>query len=463
MRSCPRNDRTVRWRAGLVSGALAFGSLAGACAAPPPETSSPDERDGNAPSATSVEEAPHHPLSGDLRTRYQGRFTGDSNDHDVYQTADLAYADPEGRWSGSFLARGAFDADGEDSQEFFGLLDTYEHRFEAQLFHAYVDVASRSLELLRFGRQLVYETPVTVLFDGVRAELAPRGAARIALGAYAGIGEHMYESSDDGDLVLGGFGAARAWEGAELRADWMRLEDARLGVDHENDLFGLVLSQDLARAETSTRMDARFTSLEGDGRDVRFTASHVDGGDDWSFSGSLYRLLQTQKSLAAPLDPFSDTLFELFPYTQAGVTASKDWRHFGLLSGVEARRVTDADDEGEYNRDFERYYLTGTLADALPVSIALTGEVWRAQETDYETWGAALARGFADVWEVSLASHYALYEYDLSSAEERDHVRSTTLDVRWKQGVRRWTLRYELERNDFDDFHQVTLDFAWGL
>lgn len=416
--------------------------------------------------STSTDTTEASPLTGQLLTRYRGRFTGDESDHDLYQTADLVYEDPAGRWSGAVLARASYDVDGrEDGQDdFFSLLDTYEHSLEAQLFHAYADVTNETFALLRLGRQPLYETPLTLYFDGVRAELAPRGERRATLGVFGGIGEHQYESSSDGDLVLGTFGSMLVWPGAELRADWMRLEDARLGVEHENDLFGLVLGQDILGEEHSTRLDLRFTSLEGDGRDLRLTGSHVDSRANFTLQGSLYRLLQTQKQLAAPLDPFSDTLFELFPYSQLGFSAGKDWEALALLSGVDVRRIDDSSDEGTYNRDFERYYLTGTLPEALWVTLALTGELWRATDTDYETWGASLSRALDGGWDATLGSHYSLYEYDLTSGEERDHVRTTYLDLRWKPGRRwHWRLRYEFERNDFDDYHDLRLDYAWNF
>ena len=406
------------------------------------------------------------PVSGQLLTRYRGRFTGNESDHDLYETVDLAFEDHERRWSGALLARAAYDLDGRESgqDDFFSLQDTYEHRLTAQLFHAYVDVASSSFSLVRLGRQPAYETPLMLYFDGVRAELAPRGERRATLGAFAGVGDHQYESSSDGDFVFGTFGSMLVWPGAELRADWMHLEDERLGAEHEDDLLGLVLGQDILGEERATRLDLRFTSLEGNGRDVRLTGSHVDSRANVTLQGSLYRLLQTQHQLAAPLDPFSDTLFELFPYTQLGLSAGKDWEDFSLLSGLDLRRVEEDSDEGEFNRDFERYFLTGTLPEVLTVSASMTGELWRATDTDYETWGASLARAFEGGWDATLGSAYSLYEYDLVSGEERDHVRTTYLDLRWKASLaQRWRLRYEFERNDFDDFHEVRLEYAWNF
>ena len=443
--------------AGACCALTVMGCAASREAAPPTATSAADENEDVSVS---------RPVTGQLLSRYRGRFTGDESDHDLYETVDLALEDPERRWSGAILARAAYDLDGRESgqDDFFSLQDTYDHRLTAQLFHAYVDVATRSLALLRVGRQPSYETPLTVFFDGVRAELAPQGERRAQVGAYAGVGEHMYESSPEGDLVFGTFGSLLVWKGAELRADWMHLEDERLGLGHEDDLLGLVLGQDILGENHSTRLDLRFTSLEGDGRDLRLSGSHVDSRANVSLQGSLYRLLQEQNQLAAPLDPFSDTLFELFPYTQLGLSATKDWKDFSLLSGLDLRRVDDSTDEGEFNRDFERYFLTGTLPEALPVIVSVTGELWRATDADYETWGANLAREFDGGWDASLGSQYSLYEYDLMSGEERDHVRTTYLDLRGKANLaQRWRMRYAFERNDIDDYHEVRLEYAWNF
>jgi len=482
MRRSPRNEGARGLCIALVLGALS-------CSAPAPRApagdgarelrgdavgDSPgdgaDAAPGDEPVDASVDrpdDGPTEPrlLSGQLLSRYRARFTGGESDHDLYETLDLTVTDPEHRWSGSVLAHAAYDIDGRASggDPTFDLDDTYS-RLAPQLFHAYIDVAARSFSVLRFGRQPMYETPLTLVFDGVRAELAPQGEHRYALGGFAGVGEHTYETSHSGDAVLGGFGAFAPWSGSELRADWMHLEDERLGVDHEDDLFGLALSQDVVRADTATRVEGRFTSIEGDGRDVRLLASHVDSGGHWSLQGSLYHLLKTQRSLAAPLDPFSDTLFELFPFSQLGLSLTRDWRHFALLTGADVRRVSDTSDEGEFNRDFQRYYVTGSLPDALPVTVALTGEVWRATDTDYDTWGAALERELDGGFDVTLGSNYALYEYDLFSAEERDHVRSTFVALRWKaDAARRWALRYEYEQSDLDDFQRVQLDYTWNF
>jgi len=406
-------------------------------------------------------------ISGHLLTRYRGRFAGDQDDHDLTQVLDLAVEDPGGRWRASLSARANLDLDGHDPAGdglFYDLHDTYDGALQAQLFHAYLDLASERLSLVRLGRQPLYDTPVVVLFDGLRVEKRLDGEPGVRVGAYGGAGEHAYESSGSGDLVLGAFGALAPWQDAELRADWMHLDDERLGAQHRNDLLGLLLAQDLPGSTRFSRIETRFTSLDGNGRDLSLAASHADAERHFSVQGSVYRLLQTQRALAAPLDPFHDTLFDLFPYYQLELSATKDWRHFALLGGADVRRVAERADVGEFNRDFERWFLTGTLPDVLDCTLTLTGEVWNADDSDYDTWGAGLARELQPDWSVSLGSYYSLYKYDLFSSEERDHVRTYYLDLRWKPvRERRWSLRYEHEQNDIEDFDQLRLDYAWSF
>ncbi len=435
--------------------ALAALPFAAGCVAPPREDGAP----ASAPGEDSI--------SGQLTSSYRGRFAGGEDDHDLHETLDLALEDPAQRWSASVLARAVLDIDGRDTAEdelFFSLQDTYDHRLAGDLYHAYVDVHQDELELLRVGRQPIHETPVTVLFDGVRAETEARGEHGWRLGAYGGAGEHPYESSNDGDLVLGLFGTAQAWSGAALRADWMHLEDHTEFGDHADDLLGLSLWQDIVRGERRSTLETRFTALEGNGRDLRLAATLVDAAHSLSVQTSFYQLLQTQESLAAPLDPFFPTLFELLPYYQLTFSATKDWERFALLGGADLRQLVDSSDEGEFNHDFTRFHLTASLSETLPVILALTGEVWRADDNEFETWGGSLSRELEPNWDVSLGSFYSLFKYDLFSSEERDHVRTTFLDLRWRPVAhRRWNLRYEFEENDFDDFHQVRLDFSWGF
>ena len=449
-RSRPESGRVVALALGLT-----------ACVAAPSIQDSSAPASEEAPAVPAEQPARSIELSGQLRTRYRGQFS-EGDDHDLYELIDVHAKDSAGRWSASVLSRLAYDFD-EGPLRLDSLLDTYDHSFQAQLFHAFVDLESTRFERLRFGRQTLYETPLTVVLDGAAAELTPRGKHDATLGAYAGIGEHLYESSSDGDVVLGTYGGLDLWRGAVLRADWMHLEDLRLGSEHDNDLFALKLDQDVRFEQGDSRFEVAHSRLEGERRDLRLGASHVDLGGHWSARGTYYQLLRAQADLAAPLDPFTSSLFTLFPYRQLGVSGTKDWKHVSLTGGADLRRLVEAGDEGTYNREFERYHLTTALTHALPVEVALTSELWNSSDTDFSTWGANLSREL-ERFELSVGSYYSLYKYDLATGDERDDVRTYFFDVSFRpESLRRWSLRYELEDNDFDTFHQVRLDYAWGF
>jgi hypothetical protein len=400
-------------------------------------------------------------LSGQLRTRYRGQFS-EGDDHDLYELIDVQAKDAAGRWSSSLLGRLNWDLD-DGPARLDSLQDTYDADITAQLYHAYLDWKLARFERLRFGRQTLYETPLTVVFDGAAAELAPMGSVDALFGAYAGLGEHLYESSAEDDWVLGSYGGIDLWSGATLRADWMHLEDARLGSEHENDLVGLRFSQDADTQTTHARVELKHSRLEAERRDVRVSASLVDLEARASLQVSWYQLLKAQQELAAPLDPFTSTLATLFPYEDLALSGTKDWKHLALSAGANLRRLEDEADESTYNREFERYWLTTSLVDTLPVQLDLTGELWDATGTEFSTWGASVAREF-ERFELSGGSYYSLYKYDLTTGDERDDVRTFFLDATFRQTPeRRWSLRYEFEDNDFDAFHQLRLDYAWGF
>jgi len=406
-------------------------------------------------------------VDGVLLSRYRARFAGGEHDHDLDEVLDVSLADEGGRWRGRLSAQATLDLDGRSDGSdttFFSLRDTYDHALTARVLFGWVDVLGiERIELLRVGRQVVHEAPVAATFDGLRFESERMGPLRSRFGVYGGLGEHPYESSSDGDLVAGVFGEVSPWQGAALRADWMHLEDDTVFGDASNDLFGLAWWQDLATedADATTRLETRATVLDGEARDLAVTASRVDAPADLLVQARLYRLLEAQNQLSAPLDPFSPTLFELSPYRQLGLLASKSWDWGGLQGGADVRRVVDPADVGEYNRDFERAFLTATVTDALPVVVAVTGERWSGED-EIETWGIDLRRTFDPELDVAVGSYYSLFKYDLFSDVERDHVRTYYVDLRARRArARTWSVRYELEQNDFDRFHTLRIDWAW--
>lgn len=403
---------------------------------------------------------------GRLTSRYYLRATGDSNDQDLYETLSFeagdAKRDPVTVY---FLGRLAADLDGKEKpgSPFVSLDDTFDHGVVPRVYDAYVDVhAVPSLSVLRAGRQLIAETPEVAYFDGVRAECAPLGATKAVFGAYGGLSTHLYESSARNDWTLGAYGQFRPWKESRLRVDWMHLEDQTLLGQHENQLFGAQFWQALGR---SLRFDVQYTRLEDRDRDVRAHASWFQTDAGLTLDLSYFQLLRTRKELVLELDPFFNALHEERPYHQVGVLGSKTLgEHFVLEAGLDARRVRDRADVGEFNRDFTRGHGTARVDDLLleGLSLGATADLWSSNGQQVHTWGFDAAQKFAKTWRAELGSYYSLYKFDLQLDRERDHVRTYYAKLRHDPSkALTFSLQYELEDNDLDTYHALRAEAVW--
>ena len=411
--------------------------------------------------------APHSPFSGYVSLRYRPRFTGDEHDHDAYAVASVDYADAERPWfSAHVLGRLEADLDGDEEPSVFGsLADTYDSSLVAHLYHAYVAIDRPDWPVaLRAGRMVDTETPEVLHLDGVAVTSRPRGDEQIELELYAGIPVHLYESSSEGDSAFGTALEARPWKHTRVRFDWMHLEDELLLGDEQDDLIGLALWQGIAQRGL---LEARYTRLEGDNRDLLLRGQYGDAEGKTIARANYYELLEPQKQQTTDLDPFTEQLLEYFPFRQAGVIVSRMLtEHTTVDLGFDLRRVTEEEDITQFNRDWERYYATAVLADVFRpgLSLALTGEVWDGDDQDIDTWGADVSFEPDDRWEVGFGSYFSLYKYDLFTESERDDVR--TYFVR---GVRRWSkdlsfdAAYEFEDDDFEQYHVLRLGGTWSF
>ena len=422
--------------------------------------------------AAGQEPAPEVPeetkVQGTWTTSYRGRFGNGRDDHDLTEVVTVTVGDAATQ-EVTFHAMGhvSADLDGEpdDGQDFafFSLSDTYDSRLTARLYHAYAEVhGSPGVEVFRIGRQLIYDTPETVVFDGARLETAPRGPRRVAWGAYGGIPSHTFESSASGDFVLGAFVRAQATRHLGLRADWLHLEDARAGLSTSDDL--VQLSAQL-RPDERWSLEASHSRLMRQARDLRLAGRYFEPQADLALEARYYELLTTQRELSVPLDPFFTTLFEHVPYRELDLNLSKGLGDAWFLQGgLDLRRLSDEAQEGPNNREFERGYATAVAEELLPAdwTVALTGELWRGDDERFATWGVDLSRELEDGWRVDLGSYYSLFKYQFYLDEEREDVRTWYGGLRYRSpGALGLRLRYEFEDNDLDGFHTVRLGMTW--
>jgi hypothetical protein len=411
-------------------------------------------------------DAERFPIHGLLVSRYEGRFTGGVHDHDLVETLSLELGDKtKNPVTGFVMAEGLADLDGNGSDPngtFHSLADTYDGAVTARLYHAYADLhVSETFETLRVGRQMIVDTPVTVYFDGARVETKELGKQRFRFGAYGGIPVETY-APGAGEEMLGFYGETRPWRGGRIRADWIHSADEGSFGARENDLFGIGGSQSFGK---SLRFDLEHTRLESEARDLRVRGTYYAEDSDLVLQASFFELLQTQKDFAVPFDPFYATLLDLFPYTEVGFLASKSLGpHFDVQTGLDLRRVTDAQDVGTYNHDFDRFFATTDVRGLLPASLdlSLTGEVWDSTTNHVETYGAGLTRKFGATLEAGVGTYYAMYKYDLFQQRELDDVRTWYLSFDWKRSVSvRFDLRYEFEDDPDAEYHSVRLGATW--
>jgi hypothetical protein len=404
------------------------------------------------------------PIHGSLVSRYQGRWTNGAHDNDLTEVLSLEVGDTKkDPVTGYLLAEGLADLDGHGSSTFHSLADTYDSAVTARLYDAHADLhVARSLDTLRVGRQEIVDTPEIAYFDGLRAETVDLGEARIRVGAFGGVPVKLYASSTSGDSMFGTFAQARPWTGGRLRADWMHVEDEGSFGPRKDDLLGIGASQNFG---TNLRVEAQHTRLENESRDLRVRASYAAKDSDLVLQASWYELMQTQKDFTVPFDPFYSTLYDLFPYSQVGFLASKSLgKHVDLQGGADLRRVSNDEDVGEFNRDFNRYFLTSGIRGVLPVDLdlSLTGEIWDSQDSDFSTYGADLGRKFGATVDANVGTYYSMYKYDLFQNRELDDVRTWYLKVAWNRATSTtFDVRYEYEDDSSAEYHSVRLGMTW--
>ncbi len=410
-------------------------------------------------------------MHGSLSVRYRGRIDGDDQDHEVGGLLALDLADPGVPWiSGHLQARVDVDLEGSDDDEVFSdLSDTYDSNVIPKLYLAYADIAldarpEDSPGTLRVGRQSDPRLPEVLRLDGLSYLTRPMGENEVEVGAYGGIPVHLYESSAEGDLTYGTFVEGRPWTDGRARLDWMHLEDELTLGDQRDDLLSLGLWQDLARR---WRLEAEYSHLEGDPRDLRLRALFTDPDSETIVRAGYFELLETQRAHATELDPFFEQLLEHFPFRQTTLNVSQAFGvHTVVDAGFDLRRVRDSGDVGEFNRDWERYYATATLHDlpAEGVALSVTADRWDDDDRDTSTLGADLSYAAEERWEAAIGSYYSLYKYELLELDERDDVRTYYTRASYELSARlELEMLYEFEDDDLDTYHTLRLGALWRL
>jgi hypothetical protein len=408
---------------------------------------------------------PNEPLCvrGSVAARFRARTSGDGDDFDLYEYLTLRVRDDDHPgWSGSLHARLAEDLDGEgDDGSFFvfdSVDDTYDSAVTGRLYHAYANYrpCSGPVEEVRIGRQYV-DAGDGFLVDGVRATSAPLDARRqVRVHAFVGLPAHLYEGSVEGDFIVGAGVTGRPWRGADARVDWVHVED-------ENEFYGKPVN-DVFTAELRQRFSSCFSvrgwyqQVDDDPRTLAGSFLAYLWRSDWTVRGSARSQLGREHALVFDVDPYFAVVQTLEPYWDAHLAASKGIGEcFSAEAGVTLRRLWDEDDEGTFNREFERLHATLSTWrwPARSLSLAVTGEWWWSHDE-------ATSIGFEAEWKPSrclkvvLGTDYALYRTDLYTNSERLDSRGWYLRAsygtseRWKAD-----LSVRIEDDDFDTYATI--------
>ncbi len=443
------------------------GSTSGASATPVDPAQEATAPQGDA-AAAKTEDEDSFPIHGSLTSRYRYRTGGGGRDQDLYESLVIDAGDArKNGFTAHVMATLFADLDGrrdrDDQFVFPSLADTFNEPVQPLLYQAYVDIVDPPLvSELRVGRQFDYFTPEFAHFDGLRVASKPSGEKKLVGGAYGGVPVRLYEATSSGDSIYGLWGEAQPWKGGRVRLDWMHVEDDDRFGRNSNDLLGASLWQ---RLSERVRMDARYTRLEEQDRDLRLRGYWDDSEADFRVQASYYQLLETQQNFANEFDPFFSTLQSYFPFSQYRLQGSKGLSKITRLdAGVDLRQVEDSGDEGPFNRDFDREWVSFVLLDTpwTGLALTLTADFWNGDGRDIETWGVDATREFDGGYRWSLGSSYQLFRYDYFTAAERDNVRVWYLRMR-KQFSRSGSvdLRYDYEDFDDDTFHVVLVGATW--
>lgn len=406
-------------------------------------------------------------LSGYTQVRMRSRWTGDGDDEDtdVYGVVGLDY-DPGtmSGWSFHMLGRTAWSVDRQPaSSVFYSEQDTHDRDVDGDIYHAYVDLPMKEdFRQARLGRMLMFDTPETIHFDGAQFETHPMGLTAFTMGAYAGSSVHLSETWPSDEWLGGVYATFRPWEKGTMRFDLMHFEDdARIG-DGDNDLITMGLSH---RLTDEVRVEGEYSMLDGDARDMRLKSFALFPDQELTVRVSYYQQFERELDFASELNPFYNFLNVSEPYNQEQLSFTKSFgESLDLIGGIDSRRVEDDADIGRFNRDFDRYFITASMPDLLPMSttLGLTGEVWDSPQNDISTWGVDLTTTLEDGAEASVGSYYSLYKYYWDVAAEREDVR--TYFGEYKRDLSEsssFKVRYEYEDESVDSFHSLKLSVLW--
>ncbi|HEX5010711.1 MAG TPA: hypothetical protein VFY71_09935 [Planctomycetota bacterium] len=407
---------------------------------------------------------PESKVHGAISARYVGRTSGGDHDQDAYVLLQTSVNDADtDPWNAYVSGRVAQDLDGDTSDgasPYHSLADTHGSSTTTKLYEAWVEARPTGFDMVRVGRQEMWDTPAWIRFDGLLAQTAPEGDWKQQLGFYGGQPAPL-ESTGSGDSVWGAWLKDRPWDGGRTRLDVMNLKDDELDADSDT-LLSADVRQQLG---TEVGLEGTYTWLEGSPLDLDLRATWARVEDGWTGEVVYHELLNEQNVHATQIDTFSTALLTYEPYWQVGAILAKSFAHdLDLSGGWDMRRLKDAADEGDFNREYDRGWLTGVVHDVLikGCSVTLTGERWEGDGSELDTWGMDVTQEWTQDVSGSVGSYYTMYKDDFVQGQQDQDVRTWYAKLRLRSDPRlTWTFLFDHEDNSIATYDTLTVRAAW--
>lgn len=405
-------------------------------------------------------------LHGNLTSWYRYRRSEDDQDSKLIGLLALDFGDADrDPWSVHFLGRGAWDMDGNHPGNVFnGILETYPNTVTGRIYSLYVQARDLGpFAFMRLGRQEILETPQRAWIDGFRFQTVDSGRGRVRLGGYIGRATRIFALSEDA-LSAGASLESMPWEQGRIRLDWMYVDQEQPSPELEDQLFGVTWWQGIGE---NNQLYTKATMLEDRGRDfiLRDTAFIADWG--LQITASYFELMTTQRYNVVEFDLFAEAAFEYKPYRQVQLHLDQEISDIvNLNGGVDLRRLKHSSDEGRFNREYDRYFLSGSVGELFDetTTFNVTWDRFDSGGEDIDEVSADVRCRFAPDWVAQVGSSYSLFKFDWTTSDEKEHVRTYDASLTWRPNPGlRFRLVYLLENDDIGRFHSVRASLSWDF
>lgn len=409
---------------------------------------------------------------------YLGRWnTGESeDDHQLFQYLRLRIDNIiPNKVSLHFLGRLSAELDGrDDSDDFFhDIYDTFDHDVNDRVYYLYVDIKDPFARdsKLRLGRQYSYEAE-SVLFTGGKYE---QRIDRLRFYVQGGVRGSHYTSPEKDDFIAGAGGEYQLFPYTIIGYDYLRAEEDSLGDDHH--------SFDIYQRIGPVRAYAQFGVLNNEADELNLYGNYYQAPLDLNLTARYYTLLNERERLSNEFSPLIDingfdtederTLGVYFPFHLVNLSAYKGWgEKFATSGGFETRWMDDSDEENDFNREYDRFFVTLEVFDCLVkgLTTAFTFEYWNVDAgEDSIAFAVDAEKNLTDKLYAAVGFYYSRYRIrsvfnDTTLSEEIETPELyAKLKYKLKENVE-LIAKYEVEdESDLETTHELQLGCSIGF